>query len=216
MPANNPFEFEFPLDPKAYLERATKLFQNHLIVRGPKYVEHESLEKALGFLFETLVSEKAGKSGPQKRTIVKEAIMSEYSSRARIQPLLVPEPMLFLPNELDREMDFAVIKGEIFELDFAFNFGGDPTKAVRAHADSWALRVDEIRNGKAKLGLGDSERVVVNSDVPVTAVIYPPTGARQKELFEKSTVLWRSLGIRIVNYHSLTTHAEQLEERIAS
>lgn len=216
IPANNPIQFSTPMDPRSFLNRATTLFQNHLIVRGPMIVEHESLVAAVDFLFETLVEEKPTETRPQKRTIVKRAILSEYESREIISSLTVEDPTLLLPNELDRDLDVAVLGEEIYELDFAFNFGGEPNRAVRDYADSWALRVTEIREGRASIEINESNRIKVGSEVPVTAVIYPPSTEKQQELFRMSTALWRELNIDIVDFRHLPSHASSLASRIAS
>lgn len=209
-------EYDRPLDARSVLNQAVRNWNNHLEVIGPRKVESESVAAALTLLSETHLGIAERKAKPHKRTEVREALFRKYSERELIKPLMSRNPDLLLPKRLDRRFDLAIVKDQIFELDFTFSFAGEPTPNVQNAADSWSLRLNEIRNGQARIDLESAPVLPVPSDVPIVAAVHPALSPRQKELFQRSTETWSELDVKIVGINSLTAHAIELEKRIAS
>lgn len=209
------FEYDRAFDARSLLNHAVKNWNNHLEAIGPHSVESESVEAALSLLSETHLRLSERQTEPRKKRVVRDALLQEYENSQLIKPLISRDPDLLLPKKLDRKLDLAIVNDQILEIDFTFNFAGEPNNNVQNAADSWALRLNEIRSGNACLSLAPGQDLSVPKNVPIVAAVHPAVSSDQKRLFRRSTETWREMDVKIVALNAIPEHAHQLEKRIA-
>lgn len=174
-----------------------------------------SAQSLADFLFDHLVVRDEPTRRMRRLPRLRQDILTAYHEMPEVSPLVQRRPILDA-GARSGGVDLAVVGEEVYELNSAFSFQGQPTRQAQERVDAWSFRMERLRNDGGQLTLQSGRTLPVHDDIMIAAIVEMPRTSRQEELYQEVTAPWPSLGITEVTRDQLGIHARELEARLSA
>lgn len=171
---------------EGWLAQLQQDFRNVVQLSQPAPIVSDTLEDALGFVFDKFIVDPVTRRFEfQKKNVATAAVRRAFRDFGLQKGGQYFETLTVRGSHHKERFDFAVANGRALQLTHTFSFQVPDKEGLFENIKAWAFTVEDVRQNGGS-AIKDAKHLIVPRDVPVAVVYVPPKEGDDGDVLEEA------------------------------